>query len=74
MSLRSIQSTLEKFFNIKIAISLICKWIKTFCKILSIDKNKEDKEIEEKNKEKKIIEILEMDELYSKYYDVKKTN
>ena len=67
MSLRSIQSSIEKLFNTKIAIRTIEKWVKSFVKTLKIDLDKE------KKKEKsKTIEVLEMDELYSKYYDLKK--
>jgi transposase-like protein len=67
MSMRSIQSTIEKYFNTKVHFRSIETWIKSFVNMLRLDVNKN------KNKEKpQTIEILEMDELYSKYYDSKK--
>lgn len=60
MSMRSIQNTIEKYFNTKISFRLIEKWIKSFKKMLNIDIEKE--RIKEKSKR---IEILEMDELYT---------
>lgn len=83
MSMRSIQSTINKFYNTNIAIRLIEKWIKSFKKLLELDinnKKEKIKEIEETEETEeterkdrpKTIEVLEMDELYSKYYDYKK--
>ena len=77
MSMRSIQSTINKFYNTNIAIRLIEKWIKSFKKLLELDinnKKEKTKEIEETERKDrpKTIEVLEMDELYSKYYDYKK--
>jgi transposase-like protein len=85
-SLRSIQSVIEKLFDTKISFSLICKWIKSFSRFLNIDKDNEIKQSNRANKDNEdrqsnkdndkikshTIEILEMDELYSKYYDSKK--
>ena len=69
MSKRSIQSTINKYFNTNISFNVVDNWIKTSSKLLNYDINL----IEQKNKEKpKSIEVLEMDELYSKYYDLKK--
>lgn len=66
-SMRSIQSIINKIYNTRIAFNLITKWIKSFCKLSSIDINNNN------NKTKtKTIEVLELDELYSKYYDFKK--
>ena len=75
--MRSIQSTINKFYNTNIAIRLIEKWIKSFKKLLELDinnKKEKTKEIEETERKDrpKTIEVLEMDELYSKYYDYKK--
>lgn len=74
MSMRSIQSTINKFYNTNIAIRLIEKWIKSFVKLLKmdIDNNNNNTNIKIKEDKPKKIEILEMDELYSKYYDSKK--
>ena len=64
-SLRSIQNIIEKFYNTKISFRLIEKWIKSFKRMLNIDVgNRKDKN--------KKIDILEMDELWSYYYDLKK--
>jgi transposase-like protein len=66
MSLRSIQSILCKFYNFGISFNLILRWIKSFSKLLSYD-------LDRKKKEKpKTINILELDELYSYFYDLKK--
>ena len=59
MSKRSIQSTINKYFNTNISFNVIDNWIKTSSKLLNYDINL----IEQKNKEKpKTIEVLEMDE------------
>jgi transposase-like protein len=66
-SMRSIQSTIEKFFDTKISFRLIEEWIKSFVKSLK-------QELEKQEKQKpRTIEILELDELYSHFYDLKKT-
>lgn len=76
MSMRSIQSTINKFYNTNIAIRLIEKWIKSFVKLLKmdIDNNNNNTNIKIKEDKPKKIEILEMDELYSKTIILKKTN
>jgi transposase-like protein len=66
MSLRSIQSIIEKFYNTKISLRLIIKWIKSFSRLLSYDLNRKEKE------KPRTIYILELDELYSYFYDLKK--
>jgi hypothetical protein len=57
---------LESFFNTNISFSLIAKWIKSFTKLLSYDLSQREKE------KPKTIEILELDELYAYFYDLKK--
>ena len=73
-SLRSIQSTIEKFFNTKISIRLIEKWIKTFVKLLKIDvkKNKEEEELKRNKGKSKTYNLIEIDELFTYFYDLKK--
>lgn len=66
-SLRSIQSVIEKMYDTKISFSVVCNWIKSIGNLLQVDIEK----IKEKEKSQ-TIEIIEMDELYSKYYDLKK--
>jgi hypothetical protein len=66
MSLRSIQSIIERFYNTNISLRLIIKWVKSFSKLLSYDLNKKEKE------KPRTINILELDELYSYFYDIKK--
>jgi transposase-like protein len=70
-SLRSIQRTIELFFDTKISIRLIEKWLKSFAKLLSYDINLV-KENNQFNKPPETINILELDELYSYFYDIKK--
>ena len=67
MSLSSIQRAYEGFFNKKISFNLITKWVHSMVKIL-----KNDLKEEKKNKKPKTIEVLEIDELYSYLYDLKK--
>ena len=67
MSLSSIQRAYEGFFNKKISFNLITKWVHSMVKIL-----KNDLEEEKKNKKPETIEVLEIDELYSYLYDLKK--
>ena len=67
MSLSSIKRVYEGFFNKKISSNLITKWIHSMAKLV-----KEDIEEERKNKEPETIEVLEIDELYSYLYDLKK--
>jgi transposase-like protein len=66
MSLRSIQSVLCKFYGFNISFNLILRWVKSFSKMLSYDINREEKE------KPRTINILELDELYSYFYDIKK--
>ncbi|MDR2777197.1 MAG: hypothetical protein LBB24_00265, partial [Rickettsiales bacterium] len=67
VSLRSIQRTIELYFNTTISFGLIGKWIGSASKLLWFDTERE------KIKEKpKTIEILELDELYSYFYNIKK--
>ncbi|GMO65704.1 MAG: hypothetical protein Ta2D_11920 [Rickettsiales bacterium] len=66
MSMRSIQSTIQMFFNTKISFRLIEKWIKSFSKLLNYDISRQEKD------KPRTIEIVELDELYSYYYDYKK--
>ena len=61
MSLRSIQSIVEKYYDIKISFNLIQKWIKSFSKLLQLDINIK-KEIIQKEEKPRTIEILELDE------------
>ena len=67
MSLSSIKRVYEGFFNKKISSNLITKWIHSMAKLV-----KEDIEEERRNKEPETIEVLEIDELYSYLYDLKK--
>lgn len=65
MSMRSIQSTINKFYNTNIAIRLIEKWIKSFKKLLELDinnKKEEIKETKETEKTERIKEIKEIEE------------
>lgn len=66
MSMRSIQSTINKFYNTNIAIRLIEKWIKSFKKLLELDinnKKEETKETKETEKTERIKEIKEIKEI-----------
>jgi hypothetical protein len=66
MSLRSIQSTIERFYTTKISFHLIQRWIKASQKLLSID-------VEEVEKPKPTtIKVLELDELHSYFTNLKK--
>jgi transposase-like protein len=65
-SLRSIQSVLNKFFDTNIAYNVIDNWIKTSTKLMQYDLARKEKE------KPGTIEILELDELYSYFYDLKK--
>ena len=67
MSLSSIKRVYEGFFNKKISSNLITKWIHSMAKLVT-----EDIEEERRNKEPETIEVLEIDELYSYLYDLKK--
>ena len=66
-SFRSIQRVIELCFNTTVSHTLIQKWIKTSVKLLKSDCNDKDN-----NKKKTTIKILELDELYSYYYNFKK--
>lgn len=66
-SFRSIQRVIELCFNTTVSHTLIQKWIKTSVKLLKLDCNDKDN-----NKKKTTIKILELDELYSYYYNFKK--
>jgi transposase-like protein len=70
-SLRSIQRTIELFFDTKISFNLIDKWIRSSVKLLQYDiaRIKEDNQV---NKPPETIPILELDELWSYFYDLKK--
>ncbi|HSQ97383.1 MAG TPA: hypothetical protein VLL98_01545 [Rickettsiales bacterium] len=70
-SMRSIQNIIEKFFDTKISIRLIEKWIKSFVKALQFDVNINKDKIQKEEKPK-TIEILELDELYTWFYNIKK--
>ena len=63
MSMRSIQSTINKFYNTNIAIRLIEKWIKSFKKLLELDINNKKEEIKETEKTERIKEIKEIKEI-----------
>ena len=66
-SIRSIQSVLNKYFDTNIAYNVIDNWIKTSYNLLNYDIKRSDK------KEKpRTIEIIELDELYTYFYDLKK--
>ena len=67
MSLSSIKRVYEGFFHKKISFNLITKWIHSMAKLV-----KEDIEEERRSKELETIEVLEIDELYSYLYDLKK--
>ena len=87
ISKRNIQKTLQEVFKIKLSYSVLDRWFKTFEYLLDNnkdkerdkDKNKEDKKLNNNNNKNntnknipKKIDILEMDELWSYYYDLKK--
>jgi hypothetical protein len=57
---------MEKFFGVSISSNLIVRWIKSFSKLLSYDLDRKEKE------KPRTINILELDELYSYFYDLKK--
>jgi transposase-like protein len=65
-SLRSIQNVLNKFFNTNIAYNVIDNWLKTSAKLMRFDLARKEKE------KPRTINILELDELYSYFYDIKK--
>ena len=67
ISKRNIQKTLQELFKIKLSYSVLDRWFKTFEYLLNNNKEKD----KDKNISKK-IDILEMDELWSYYYDIKK--
>lgn len=72
MSIRSIQKTINLYFDTKIAYSVVDNWLKTNANQLRNEiENKENKENKENNKPK-TIEIIELDELYTYFYDIKK--
>lgn len=73
MSLRSIQNVLNKYFNTNIAFNVIDNWIKTNAKQLRLDVNN-NRDNNNNNNKPKTIEILELDELYTYFYDIKKNN
>lgn len=70
-SLRSIQRVLECFFDTKISMRLIEKWNKSFTKLLNYDIHRQ-KQSNQINKPPETIEVLELDELWSYFYDIKK--
>lgn len=63
MSMRSIQSTINKFYNTNIAIRLIEKWIKSFKKLLELDINNKKEEIKETKETEKTERIKETKEI-----------
>ena len=67
VSKRNIQKTLQELYKIKLSYSVLDRWFKTFEYLLDDNKEKD----KDKNISKK-IDILEMDELWSYYYDLKK--
>ena len=67
MSLRSTQRVLESYFNVKIPFKLILDWIANMSKQLQLDIDKNNKK-----QKPKTIEILELDELYTYFYNLKK--
>ena len=67
ISKRNIQKTLQEVFKIKLSYSVLDRWFKTFEYLLDNNKDKD----KNKNIQKK-IDILEMDELYSYYCDIRK--
>ena len=69
ISKRNIQKTLQKVFKIKLSYSVLDRWFKTFEYLL--DNNKDKDKDKNKNIQKK-IDILEMDETYSYYCDIRK--
>jgi transposase-like protein len=70
-SLRSIQRVLECFFDTKISMRLIEKWNKSFTKLLNYDIHRQ-KQSNQINKPPETIEVLELDELRSYFYNLKK--
>ena len=66
VSLRSIQNIIEIHFNTKISFRLIEEWIKSSVKLLNQDLKKDKKE------KPRTIKIIEMDELYTYVYNLKK--
>ena len=69
ISKRNIQKTLQEVFKIKLSYSVLDRWFKTFEYLL--DNNKDKDKDKNKNIQKK-IDILEMDETYSYYCDIRK--
>ena len=68
ISKRNIQKTLQEVFKIKLSYSVLDRWFKTFEYLLDNNKDKD----KNNNIKKKKIDILEMDELYSYYCDIRK--
>ena len=67
--MRSIQNIINLYFNTNISFRLIEEWIKTSVKLLS-----QDIRTNTTNDTKpKTIKVVEMDELYTYVYDLKKT-
>jgi transposase-like protein len=64
MSMRSIQSTLNKFYSTNISFNLIALWIRSFSKQLSYDLAGKEKP--------RTIETLEIGEFYNYFYDLEK--
>ena len=73
ISKRNIQKTLQEVFKIKLSYSVLDRWFKTFEYLLDNNKDKDKDKDKNNNIKKKKIDILEMDELWSYYYDLKKT-
>lgn len=68
VSMRSIQNIINLYFNTNISFRLIEEWIKTSVKLLS-----QDIRTNTTNDTKpKTIKVVEMDELYTYVYDLKK--
>ena len=72
ISKRNIQKTLQEVFKIKLSYSVLDRWFKTFEYLLDNNKDKDKDKNKNNNIKKKKIDILEMDELYSYYYDIRK--
>ncbi|MDR2778523.1 MAG: hypothetical protein LBB13_03440 [Rickettsiales bacterium] len=67
MSMRSIQNTLNKFYDTNISFNLVDTWIKSFFKLLSYDLDRN-----RKGKKPKTVKILELYELHSYFCNIKK--
>jgi transposase-like protein len=70
-SLNSIKKTINLSFDKNISINLVAHWIKSIAKKLKKDLAQENLRIQDEEPAK-IIEMLELDEMYSYYYDLKK--